>query len=167
MVGHFLGGIAALLWNPDDDTYLLLRRAAARDFGAGNWECITGRVDQGEGFEAALRREVQEEIGVAVNVEFFVGTTHFWRGDRTPENELIGVIFCCTLDGDRDAIRLTHEHDEARWCTVDEAAALLAAQDENLSEHWLLRLLRRAEALRALMPEELRAFHRLLGFETN
>lgn len=168
MVGRFLGGVAALLWNPDDDTYLLLRRSAQRDYGAGHWECVTGRVDQGEGFEEALHREVREEIGAAVQVEFFVGTTHFYRGDPAPENELIGVVYCCTLvNAAAGDIRLTHEHDAAGWYTVEAITALLDAQTGgNPTESWLLRIIRRAEAMRAFVPDELRAFHRDNGFET-
>ncbi|NJN55210.1 MAG: hypothetical protein HC804_10900, partial [Anaerolineae bacterium] len=47
-IGRFLGGIAALIWNPTNESYLLLCRADSKDFGAGSWECVTGRVDQGE-----------------------------------------------------------------------------------------------------------------------
>lgn len=52
--GYFLAGIAGLLRNAADE-YLLLKRSDDRDFGASIWECVTGRVNQGEGFEEALR----------------------------------------------------------------------------------------------------------------
>jgi 8-oxo-dGTP diphosphatase len=55
-IGRFIGGIGALIWSPKVKRYLLLRRSAQRDYGAGAWECVTGRVDQGEGFEQALHR---------------------------------------------------------------------------------------------------------------
>jgi len=54
MPGRFLAGIAALIWSPLEGKYLLLRRADDRDYAAGVWECITGRLEQGEGFEDAL-----------------------------------------------------------------------------------------------------------------
>ncbi|HEX6387601.1 MAG TPA: NUDIX domain-containing protein, partial [Anaerolineae bacterium] len=57
-IGRFYGGVAALLYFPPTRQYLLLKRSPAKDYGAGTWECVTGRVDQGEGFEDALRREV-------------------------------------------------------------------------------------------------------------
>ena len=40
--GHFLVGIAGLIRNSEGD-YLLMKRGAARDFGAESWECVTGR----------------------------------------------------------------------------------------------------------------------------
>ena len=33
-----------------------MKRGAARDFGAESWECVTGRVNQGESIEQALHR---------------------------------------------------------------------------------------------------------------
>ena len=89
-VGHFLGGVAALIWDEASGAYLLLRRSAQKDFMSGDWECVTGRVDQGESYPQALRREVREEIGAEVQIEFLIGLTHFYRGARTPENELLG-----------------------------------------------------------------------------
>ena len=96
-VGRFIGGVGALIWSQEDGKYLLLRRSPEKDFASGIWECVTGRVDQGEGFEEALHREVREELSVQVQVEFIIGTTHFYRGESLPENELIGIIYGCSL----------------------------------------------------------------------
>lgn len=163
-VGRFLAGIGVLLWNPANDTYLLLRRADSRDYGAGNWECVTGRLDQGEGFEEALRREVREEAGVAVQIEFIIGTSHFYRGEPVPENELVGLVFCCSVE-DPAAVTVSAEHAEARWVTVEEAYVLLA--DDAPSRRWLRTVIERAEALRRLLPDEVRRYYRDHGFATN
>ncbi len=157
-IGRFLCGIAALIWNPATDQYLLLRRSAQKDFGAGSWECVTGHVDQGESFSQALHREVGEELGAEARIEFLIGVTHFYRGAAVPEKELLGAIFGCTL-ADPDAIRHGDEHSEMRWASAAEIEALLPA------DHWLLPALRRAEALRRLLPEELRQSFRVEGFE--
>ena len=95
-IGRFYAGIAALIWSPGTRRYLLLRRSEQKDYAPGVWECVTGRVDQGEGFEDALRREVREELGVDVQAEYILGTTHFYRGNPTPEKELVGVIYLCS-----------------------------------------------------------------------
>jgi 8-oxo-dGTP diphosphatase len=144
-IGHFLGGIAALVYHPPTNKYLLLRRSAQKDVGAGNWECPTGRVDQGEGFEEALHREVMEELGVEIKVEFLLGTTHFYRGEEKPENELIGVLYSCIID-DPDAIVISHEHDEYHWL---EAAEIKDFLEPN---HWLHWTVARAELLRTTLP---------------
>lgn len=157
-VGRFLGGIAALIWDPTNDKYLLLRRSAAKDVGAGHWECVTGRVDQGEGFEDALRREVREELGIAVQIEFLLGTTHFYRGAPDPENELVGVVYACSIS-DPAAIRLSSEHDARRWLSAPDLHAFLP------DAHWLRPFVTRAEQMRQHTPPALRQIFRRDGFE--
>lgn len=156
--GHFLGGIAALIWNPANDKYLLLRRAASKDFGAGSWECVTGRVDQGESFSQAIGREVREEVGGIAQIEFFVGTTHFYRGAPLPENELLGVVCGCTL-ADPDGVVIGVEHSEFCWLTAVEITHFLPP------DHWLQTVVARAEFLRAHLPESVRAEFRQQGLE--
>ena len=147
-IGRFFAGVSALLWCPSARRYLLLRRSADKDFGGGAWECVTGRVDQGEGFSEAVRREVREELGVEAQVDFVLGTMHFYRGEASPENELVGVYFSCTIENP-EAIHLSWEHSEARWVTAEEASQLLPAS------HWLAETIRRAETMRTLLPSAL------------
>src|SRR6185369_15689028 len=97
-----------------------LQRDANRDFGGQEWESVTGRVNQNENFETALHREVREELGIAVQLEFIVGTSHFYRGAPTPDNELLGVRYACTFNGDRDTIQISDEHMDFRWLTAEE-----------------------------------------------
>lgn len=164
-IGRFYGGIAALVYRASDGRYLLLRRSAEKDFAAGVWECVTGRVDQGEGFEQALHREVWEELGAQVQAELLLGTTHFYRGAPEPANELIGVVCLCRLAGGTDQLSLSAEHDAARWLTLEEAEGLLAGGAQSGSSRWILGVLRRAEALRRLAPDSLLETVRQSGFE--
>jgi 8-oxo-dGTP pyrophosphatase MutT (NUDIX family) len=146
----------------DGARYLILRRAANRDFGAGLWESMTGRVEQGEGFEEAAHREVREELGVSVTLRFLLGTIHFYRGASKAENEMLGVIYAATLDGSA-APRIGAEHSEARWVNAAEAAVLL--NSAHPGEAWLLRVIRRAELVRAQTPPELVDTFGQQGFE--
>lgn len=157
-VGRFLAGIAALVRDPANGRYLLLKRSSEKDFEADSWECVTGRVDQGEGFEDALHREVREELGVAVRPEFIVGTTHFYRGREIAANELVGVIYACAIE-DPAAIKVSAEHSEYRWLTTAEAGNFLPEGS------WIKPVIRRAELIRAYLPAELLAFHGQNGFE--
>ena len=157
-IGHFLGGIAAIIRHPATNRYLILRRSAQKDVGAGKWECVTGRVDQGESYEQALFREVQEEIGVAVRLELLLGTTHFYRGEPITENELNGVVYCCALD-DPDSIQISHEHDAFHWMTAVQLRAFLPAT------HWILPCINRAEFLLANTPAEMLAIFGKEGFD--
>ena len=157
-IGRFSAGIGALLWRPSDGRYLVLKRSEAKDAGAGTWECISGRVDQGEGFAEAAYREVGEELGLQVQIDFIVGTEHFYRGEARPENELLLVQFCCSVQ-EPAALELSWEHSEYRWVTAREAEELLPAG------HWLGKVIGRAEAIRALLPAELLEFYRVQGLE--
>jgi 8-oxo-dGTP diphosphatase len=156
-IGRFFAGIGALVWCASTRKYLVLRRSADKDFGGGAWECVTGRVDQGEGFTEAVLREVYEELGARAHIDFIIGTMHFYRGEATPENEMVGVQFCCSIE-DPETIRTSWEHAEHRWVTAEGAQVLLP------EGHWLLKVIRRAEAMRALMPRELLATYRTEGW---
>lgn len=157
-VGRFIAGIAALIWNPADEKYLLLRRAASKDFGAGSWECVTGRVDQGESFTDAFLREVREEVGGAAQLDFFVGATHFYRGAPVPENELLGLVCACTLT-DPHAVQISEEHSEFRWLTAVEIAQFLPPT------HWLQPAIARAEQMRRELPPSIQNHFRQYGLE--
>lgn len=151
-IGRFQAGIAAVIWYPPADSYLLLRRVAHRDFGAGEWECVTGRVNQGESFEQALHREVWEEIQAKVAIEFIIGTTHFYRGAEHPDNELLGVKYLCSID-DPASVVVSDEHSELQWATAAEIATLLPAT------HWLRQTIEVAEQMRRHMSPELHEIH--------
>ncbi len=157
-IGRFLGGVGALIWNEQDGCYLLLRRAGHRDFAAGAWECVTGRVDQGESFEQAVKREVREELSAEVQIEFILATSHFYRGSVRAENELLSVLYGCTL-ADPLAIQLSLEHSEMLWMTAQEVYQMLP---EN---YWLAQIIRRAELMRSNLSPVLRMEYRQRGFE--
>jgi 8-oxo-dGTP diphosphatase len=161
-IGHFLGGIGAVIWSVKTGKYLLLRRVMSKDFTPGVWECVTGRVEQGESFSDALVRETYEELGVVVNPRVIVGTTHFYRGDVQPENELLGVIYGCELE-ENQTITLDEEHDAMVWVTYEQALTMLQVEDP--STQWLRRILQHTETIRGLIPDALILYRREVGFE--
>lgn len=160
-IGKFLGGVGVLIYNPADNTYLMLQRARTKDVGAGNWECVTGRVDQGEGFETAALREVQEEIGVPIILDMLIGTTHFYRGEPIPDNELIGVFYGAHLPHADMPIRISAEHSQYRWMTPHEIADLLTDQ----AHRWIVHLVNRDQMMRQMLPQALIAIYHHEGFE--
>ena len=161
-VGRFLAGIGALIWDQESDRYLLLRRSMEKDFAAGAWECVTGRLDQGEGFEQAVHREVKEEIGAEVLPIFILGTTHFYRGETIPDNELVGVVYCCRMRRWTQVI-LSDEHDQYRWVTAEQAFKLL--RSNHPTEIWLRKVIKRAELMKKNLPPDLSNVFAKQGFE--
>lgn len=157
-IGKFLGGVGALIWHEPNQKYLLLKRSDHRDFQAGAWECVTGRVDQGESFEDALHREVMEEIHAKVVIDFIVATSHFYRGKRTDDNELLSIIYSCTIQ-EPSQITLDNEHSNLLWLSPAEALSFLP------EDHWLHEVILRAEKIRKYLPDELRNDFQKRGFE--
>ena len=162
--GHFQCGVAALIRSAADGRYLLLRRAQSKDYAPGVWECVTGRLEQGESFEQALHREVIEEIGTPVRLQCVLGTTHFHRGAREPGNETVGVVYGCVLDH-ADAVVCSGEHEAHRWATAAEALALLNADDP--STRWMRGIIERSEALWRHLPQPWARLAEHHGLETD
>jgi 8-oxo-dGTP diphosphatase len=157
-IGRFLAGVSGLIYRPSDGKYLVLQRSSEKDFGRGAWESVSGRVNQGESFEEALHREVHEELGIEVQVDFIIGTMHFYRGPAEPANELIGVEYCCSILHE-DAIHLNKEHSQSRWVSPDEAMVMFP------EGNWLLKIIKRSEAIRSLLSPKLLAYNHETGFE--
>ncbi|HET6444760.1 MAG TPA: NUDIX domain-containing protein [candidate division Zixibacteria bacterium] len=161
-IGRFTCGIGVLIWDAISDKYLVLKRSEEKDFAAGFWECVTGRVDQGEGFEDAAHREVLEELSVSVQLLQILGTTHFYRGEQRPEYELIGVVYLGTIAPPGN-IAISVEHSEYRWESAEEAKNLI--ENNEGTEGWLARVIDRAEVMKSSLPSSLLELFRDTGFE--
>ncbi|MEO5347607.1 MAG: NUDIX domain-containing protein [Magnetococcus sp. YQC-9] len=74
-----------------EPTRILLAKLAYRDHRAGKWSYPGGFVDQGEGLENALKREVVEEIGLQLDCCRYLETVPVLLAE-TPN---IGFIFTC------------------------------------------------------------------------
>ena len=68
--------VAAAVIERDDGTFLLAQRPAGKVY-EGWWEFPGGKVEAGEPVEAALARELEEELGVHVEVAYpWITRTH-------------------------------------------------------------------------------------------
>jgi 8-oxo-dGTP diphosphatase len=75
-----------------DGTFLLTSRPAGKVY-EGYWEFPGGKVEPGETVEQALRRELQEEIGLQI------GAVHPWRVERIDyPHALVRLNFCKVFD---------------------------------------------------------------------
>jgi 8-oxo-dGTP diphosphatase len=79
---------------------------------AGRWEFPGGKVEPGEDPDAALVREIREELGCAVAVDrWLVGSVAVGGGRHA-----LTVALARLLDGEP----FPHEHDAVRWLGPDE-----------------------------------------------
>jgi 8-oxo-dGTP diphosphatase len=93
-----------------DGKILIVKRSAADDHLPGVWETVGGGVEEGVSPQAALKREIVEEVGLEVKVGEPFNVFNFVKdnGDKK-----IGITFICDyLSGE---IKLSEEHDNFQW----------------------------------------------------
>lgn len=98
-----------------DGKVLVLREAATYDDGTnhGRYHLPGGRVEIGETFDDALRREVSEETGLYIEIgaPLHVGEWHpTIKGEPT---QIIGVFVVCQPT--TQTVTLSTEHDDYQW----------------------------------------------------
>ncbi|MBF0191803.1 MAG: NUDIX hydrolase [Magnetococcales bacterium] len=98
---------------PEDRVKLLLAKLAYTDHRANKWSFPGGFVDQGEGLEGALKREVSEEIGLELLQCRYLETVPL----LLVESPNIGFIFLCDSWNGTPQVR---SREILETCWVDE-----------------------------------------------
>lgn len=90
-----------------DGRFLLTSRPQGKVY-AGYWEFPGGKLESAESVEQALRRELQEEIGI------LIGDAHPWRQKRVDyPHALVHLHFCRVYDWSGDM--QMREGQQFRW----------------------------------------------------
>lgn len=106
-----------------DGRILACRRAPGRS-AAGRWEFPGGKVEPGETPQAALVREIAEELSVAIDVGAHLTTDDTVVGDR------IIRLACYRAALVGDAPGASTDHDELRWVAPVDLPALAWAEPD-------------------------------------
>ncbi|MFB8371827.1 (deoxy)nucleoside triphosphate pyrophosphohydrolase [Pseudarthrobacter sp. NPDC055928] len=116
----------AILDSLAEPTRMLVARRTAPEQFAGLWEFPGGKVEAGEQSEAALHRELREELGVEVRLgeELPAATPAGWRLN---ERASMRVWLAEISDGEP---RPLEDHDLLRWISTTN-------RDEALSLPWI------------------------------
>jgi 8-oxo-dGTP diphosphatase len=93
--------VVAALVQGDDGRTLLTRRPPGKPMG-GLWELPGGKVEEGEAPEAALEREIAEELGVGCTV----GDIYQVVSHRYPDFDLLMLVYRCRLEGAPRAVEV-------------------------------------------------------------
>jgi dATP pyrophosphohydrolase len=111
------------------EQFLVLHRS---ERNGSYWHGVAGALEDGEDYGHAAARELEEETGLVArplevggDYSYRVGEDPEWRTRYPPGTEEIRVrSYLVDVPGDWEP-RLDWEHDEYRWCTAEEAEALL------------------------------------------
>ncbi len=116
--------VAAII--PMDDGIVLLKRAIEPQIGM--WSFPSGYVDRGERLERALEREVKEECGLVVSVEWLVGV-------YSDEGQVVVLVVyhAEVVDGE---LMAGDETSDARVFAADEMPELAFEHDDRIVNDW-------------------------------
>lgn len=122
--GKFYIGIGAILEHVSSGKILLLRRSSDAEFAASIWDDIGGRMKDFETPEETLRREVHEETGIQdINILKPIDVSHYYRGDRSVENQMIVINYWCQTTTKK--VKMSLEHNDFKWVYPEEALILI------------------------------------------
>jgi len=107
--------VAALICYQDR---ILVAQRKAQDSNGGAWEFPGGKVEPGETPEQALRREIQEELEIDIQVGKLIESREF----ITPSGKKIRLSLFATEAQSQDFH--LHEHDQARWVNPQDLDSL-------------------------------------------
>jgi ADP-ribose pyrophosphatase YjhB (NUDIX family) len=102
----------------EDGRVLVLRRAPRTVYRPGHWDLPGGHLAVNESIEQCLLREVAEETGLNVEIERMIGL------NKAPAGPWVQALYACRTNRGRGDLRLSPEHDDARWTTVAEIREL-------------------------------------------
>jgi 8-oxo-dGTP diphosphatase len=121
--GRFQVGIGAIIEHIETEKILILHRSPNIDFCSNQWDDVGGRMKQFESPETTLQREIREETGIDhIEVVKPFEVSHYFRGERKAENEMIVINYWCRTS--ESEIFLSEEHDDFKWVSPKEALEL-------------------------------------------
>lgn len=105
--------------------FLLVQRNKDDDIFPGKWQNLGGKIELGETVEKAVKREVEEEIGLKTDKHPVFLQSYSWKKDNESPVRL-GLIFLIELSGTPEdyKIKLDPELSNFVWITLQEAEKL-------------------------------------------
>ena len=102
--------VAAILIK--DDKFFIAQRNRNKHMGL-SWEFPGGKVEEGESFEIALKREIEEELNIEINIKNKLGEENY-QDDKI--NVKLHYFICSHFNGEI----ILSEHEDSAWITKNE-----------------------------------------------
>jgi 8-oxo-dGTP diphosphatase len=101
---------------------LMVREAKTHREGTihGRYHFPGGRIEPGEPYEAALRREIFEEVGLTIEIGNPLSVGEWFPAIHGHPNHIVAVFFQCRTSDPE--VRLGPEYDDYRWVHADAVA---------------------------------------------
>ena len=98
-----------------NDGKVLVVHKATDDVGTDTkkYEVVGGRIEPGEHYEDALRREVKEEVGLEVDILEPFAVSEWFPNVKGEPWHIVGIFFECQPKN--DTITLGADHDDFKW----------------------------------------------------
>ena len=101
---------------------LVLQRA--KNTSRGLWSLVMGRLEKEESAAAAVRREIAEETGIAVETLYTTGCVDTFFNSGANAIDMMPIFLAPFAK--EPAVRLDHEHLAYRWLSFADAIETLA-----------------------------------------
>ena len=95
-----------------DDKYFIAQRNRNKHMGL-SWEFPGGKVEEGESFEIALKREIKEELNIEINIKNKLGEENY-QDDKI--NVKLHYFICSHVNGEI----ILNEHENSAWVTKND-----------------------------------------------
>ena len=95
-----------------NDKYFIAQRNRNKHMGL-SWEFPGGKVEKGETFEIALKREIKEELNIEINVKNKLGEENY-KDDKINVN--LHYFICSHAKGEI----ILNEHENSAWVTKND-----------------------------------------------
>lgn len=102
--------------------FLVVKRSDSDEFLPGMWELPGGGSDHGEDPQAALMREVGEEVGLDVAVGKPLGVHVYFLEKNKEKIQRVEITFLCSFD-EAQSVALSFEHSEYKWIAKEQMAS--------------------------------------------
>ena len=97
---------------------LILKRSVEEEWYPNTWNILTGKIEDGENPDAAMKREIQEELGLFID-SYDEAVVPYVR-EMDNKQWLIHAYRVTVLS--TTSLQINHEHSEYAWITVDDLA---------------------------------------------